>query len=246
MPLWLEKPPAIIIPKPPEIRRAMLPGIIPVFNTGRIISTPVSIGNVGAGAGPNPITLTTTAAIPAGATVVVCIGAGHSTTESHVTAVSDGTNTYSLGVASVWNSGSGALAEIWYKTNAAAVSSSATISITFSQAPQAFNTGIAAAYVTGVSTLDKTSANSLSSGTNTSSGSSGTLTVPTEVAFGWCYTPGTASTITEDANFTRLATQSNPNLDLAYDLTHATTALNYQPVQSIAGNSWNNCLVTFK
>lgn len=209
-------------------------------------STPVSLGIANATPGPNPLTLTTTAAIPAGATVVVCVGAGHTATETHVTGVSDGTNTYTFGGQAIWDGSSGAMAELWYKTNAAAVSSGATISATFNAAPQVFNTGIAAAYAANVNSLDKVNNNASPGGSTTpSSGSTGTLTSTAEVAFGWLYSPG-AATPTEDGNFTRLASlATNPATDLAYKLTNATTALNYQPTLS-ASQIWKCIIATFR
>jgi len=217
------------------------------------IGTPVSIGTGTASSGTT-LTMTTTGAIPSGSLALVSVSVIRSASVS-VSSVSDGTNSYSLARSSTWDSNTFVVNEIWYKENAAAVSSSATITVTVSGAMNSGDSQVAAAYVTGIitaSSLDKV--NSASSGvtstTTPASGSTGTLAQSNEIVFGVIggYTsPVAAPVITESSGFTLLSNQTSTTryfLHWGYRVVAATTAQNYQP--TVTAYLGGDVIATFK
>src|SRR4051794_36646602 len=91
------------------------------------LQTPVSIGSSAPSVGAvSAFTFTTTADIRAGDLVVVAVGCA-SGTSSFPASISDGTNTYTQVGIQTSGARNGSL---WYKENAAAVPSGATITIT--------------------------------------------------------------------------------------------------------------------
>lgn len=205
-----------------------------------VIGTPVSLGCALGVAASSSVTLTTTAAIPLGALVVVGVQVGFSTSQA-ISSVSDGTNTYSAAVSASWDA-TGALGTgLWQKPNAAAVSSSASLTATFSAAAVGGTNVpvICAAYVTGIQAttpLDKTNFGKFEPGTAYASGSTGTLSQVNEIAFGFVGASQNCTSVTEGSGFTTIS--PSPKLqgagnqwcgNLAYRMPAVTTAQNYQP-----------------
>lgn len=200
------------------------------------IGTPVSIGTVIA----NSITgaavaLTTTANIVSGDLVVVVIG-NSGASASTVSSASDGTNTYVKGKSQINGSGN-ADGELWYKENAAAVGSGATLTVSFTGSASN-GVAIAAARISGIvtaSSLDK-SAIGPGTGTTTPSASTGALTQATEIVIG--VVVSLDGVPTESANFTTISSISSPNtnanLDYGYDIVASTGSVTYQPTVSAA------------
>lgn len=203
------------------------------------LQAPVSIGTNSAAAGATSLTVATTGAIPAGSLAIVAIYIIKNSAIS-VSSVSDGTNTYALARTSTWDTNTFVTVELWYKANASAVGSGATVTATLSAATSSGDSLISTGYVIGALTaapLDKV--NSGSSGatpvTNTSSGSTGTLTITNEIALGLTggYTsPSAAVSFTEATGFTVFTNQASSTryfLHVGYQIVNATTALTYQP-----------------
>lgn len=240
----------------PALAGGILPFPGPGLPTGTpVITTPVSLGSaISSAATRSTWTLTTTAAIPGGSLVVIGIQAQKSSAIS-ISSVSDGTNTYTRAVGNAWEVGTALVTDLWYKENATAVGSGATITATFSVATDANPSIINAAYVTGTiasSSLDKSNSGLTNGATAYASGTTGTLTQANEVAFGFMgdYTGTSNPTVTEGSGFTNVNTTSQGsgnffNSRLSYQIVAATTALNYQPSTSV--NSFGKALIaTFK
>jgi hypothetical protein len=194
--LWLPERPAIIRsagaklsePERPQLMRGgLMPMVVPFIKPA--IGTPVSLGVAQGTGGSTSATMTTTAAIPAGALVVIGIMTGFAGSQT-ITSVSDGTNTYTRAAGGVWDATGAFVCDLWYKENASPVSSGATITANYSgTSVSGTNVPIfCAAYVTGVigaSSLDKTSSGKQLPGTAYASGSSGTLSQANEIVFGF-------------------------------------------------------------
>jgi hypothetical protein len=125
-----------------------------VFWEAPPIGTPTVFASAAASGASNQFTVTTTAAITVNNLAIVVISNQVATASNPITSVSDGTNTYTLarrvGTTSNWF-------EIWYKLNATAVASSATITapcgVTCSFGVHAWIAGI---QVSGITALDVT------------------------------------------------------------------------------------------
>lgn len=215
------------------------------------IGTPVSIGS-NEQSTISSLTMTTSGAIPAGSLALVFIEINKSTAIS-VSSVSDGTNSYTLARTSTWDVNTFVTYEIWYKANASAVGSGATITATLSAT--AGNTNlIAAAYVTGVLTsspLDKVNSGTTGcSGLSPNSGSTGTLTIANEIVFGGTggyVSPVTAAVISvESSGFTQLHNVVGSSTRFlnhtAYRIVNATTAQTYNP--TVGGSATASCFGT--
>lgn len=220
------------------------------------IGTPVSLGcQVGPGNAQTSTTLTTAAAIPSGTLAVVGVFTPFGVAGT-VSSVSDGTNSYTQAAHYTWDLANGGIYDLWYKANASAVSSSASLVVSYSTttSPSAQNPPvICAAYVSGVistSPLDKTAVNITNNGTAYSSTSTGTLSQTNEIAFAMLGSYNASHTITEGSGFTNInsGVQGVANWftgRMAYRITSATTALNYQPSTSV--NTYGGiALGTFK
>jgi hypothetical protein len=204
------------------------------------IGTPVSLGCALGSAGASSVTLTTTAAIPLGALVVAGVQVGFAATQT-ISSISDGANTYSAAVGATWDATGAFVTGLWQKANAAAVSTSASLTATFSAASSSGTNVpvICAAYVTGIQAttpLDKTASGKTEPGTAFASGSTGTLTQSNEIAFGFVGAYSNCTSVTEGSGFTTIS--PSPKLqgsgnqwcgNLASKTVAATTALNYQP-----------------
>lgn len=145
------------------------------------ISAPVSIGTNGAN------TLTTTANINAGDSVFVQIMFFNGAGVKSVSSVSDGTNSYIKLVGA--NDGSGGSAwgqEVWWKANATAVGSGATITVSWTGGNPT-NTTVNAATVTGLiaAPLDQNPAGVFNASTNTPTVPTGALAQSVELVLGF-------------------------------------------------------------
>ncbi len=212
----------------------MLPGIIPVFMSLGTppIGTPANLGSNVNSAGSTTVAFTSGSNIAAGDLVVVVVIAQGAS--NYASGVSDGTNTYTAAV-QVLNAAN-VTCEIWYKTNAAAVTTP-TITATF-PVSKTYRI-IGAARVTGANGgLDKTA-----SSTTGGSISSGTLTIAKEAVFG-AGCGNTANTYSESASFTNVWSYSNPNpaSGQGYDVVSSTGSVTYNPT----GCSFTTALATFK
>lgn len=257
----LYPPPQLWLPSRPAIVRAQSLNEIkkwktPVFlGSGAVAAAlfmdrgpftiPHSLGSVATvPTGGTSYTLTTTEAIPSGSTPFVAAGGFVGGAGANITGVSDGTNTYSRATADA-SATTGWGMELWYKLTAAVVATGATITVTFGNTPGgSIDVLVVAGYVLGPASIDKTNHGPINTGTAYASGSTGLLAVQTEVAIGvamgYASAGTTAATFTEGTGFTRILTNNGGGgasfpvtSDLAYQLTQATTALNYQPVSNI-------------
>lgn len=216
------------------------------------IGTPTSLGSNSSQSSTNStITITTSAAITAGnlAVAFFSFGSGGPT----VSSVSDGTNTYTLAVRQKSASGN-FTDEIWYKENASAVSSGATITATLSASTTGgFGFAAYAAQVSGIATsssLDKTA----SSNTNSTSPSvsTGTLSQSSEIVFASSSVNagGNTCAYTEASGFTnlfKLYSQSQEDCAVAYQIVSSTSSVTYNPSWSNSGgNGMETMVASFK
>lgn len=221
----------------------ILPSIAVPVSIGSRTTTAVIQSNVG---------LTTTAGIPGGALALVAVFAPSGSTNS-ITGVSDGTNTYTRAVQSVWDVGTDSWAELWYKENAVGISSGAVIVATYAAATNAQPSVISGAYVTGIlssTSLDTTNNGTTVSGTAYASGSTGTLAKANEIAIGFMGEYNASTTVTDGSGFININTTTQGsgaffNTKLSYQIVAATTALNYQPSTSVA-TFGKTLIATFK
>lgn len=218
-----------------------------------IIAAPTTLGSsLSSAAARSSWSLTTISAIPAGALVIVCTQALFNAAQT-ISSVSDGTNAYAAAVTNAYDAGTQLLSACWIKENAAAVSSGATITVTFSAATGAQPSIINAAYVTGTlsaSSLDKTNSGLTSGGTAYASGTTGVLAQTNEIAFGFVGMYNANASVTEGAGFTAVNTTSQGSggffqSKFSYQIVAATTALNYQPSANIA-TFGKTLIATFK
>lgn len=213
----------------------------------------VGIGSSSVSTGVSSQSITTTAAINTGDLVVVAIGVVQPSGIS-VSSVSDGTNTYTKAVGA-FNATTFLDTEIWYKANAAAVGSGATITATLSTGTSGSPGVMAAARAGGTSTvpLDKTNHTEYTTGSTLASGTTGTLTQAKEVVFGvaYLYNVSSQTTLTESSGFTNLLAYTQGvspfvAFNFAYQVVNATSALNYSPTPSQAVTGAGSNIATFK
>lgn len=212
----------------------------PVGNGTRTISGVVSSCNV-----------TTLAATVLGELLLASVQVvSNSPTNVTVSSVNDGTNAYTLAkriqdASNIYNN------ELWYKANAAAVGSSATITITFSATTNNNGCAAQAAHAKGYSATPLDVTASQSATTATPSVTTATLAQAAELAYGSSYITSTGSTpYTEASGFTNISNalavgNGNGNVSNAYRLTAATTAVTYAPTWN-ALNLTNTLIATFK
>lgn len=191
--------------------------------------------------------LTTTANIIAGSLVVLAVSVFNTT----VTAVSDGTNSYTQALGTEANSRYGAL---WYKANAQAVASGATVTITLGTAGKGMAAVMAQTSGFGATPFDTTGAgasNPTSGISNAPSVTTGTLSQTSEIIFG--VTSGGQSgapTYTESANFSPIGNAINTGGNeaycwLSYDIVSSKVAVTYAP--SLSGSiTWVATAAPFK
>lgn len=217
------------------------------------IGTPTSIGVnsfTGTVSGSS-ITFTTSAAIVAGNLAIIIIALGSNSTPT-VSSVSDGTNSYTKAVG-LNNGGNTVDCEIWYKENAAAVNSGATVTATLSAGMSGGSEGwviqgYQASGVATASSLDKTATSATNS--TTPSVSSGTLTQADEILFGASYNNNSSRTYTEASGFTNLLTPLGAigkSLGIGYKIVSSTASVSYAPTWDVsAGISMATILASFK
>jgi hypothetical protein len=215
------------------------------------IGTPASIGGIQGNSSGATVTFTTTANIASGDLVAVCILAEFSGTNVAISSVSDGTNTYSSAITQ-YNSTAHVLTAIYYKQNAAAVSSGATMTVTF--ASSGILSGASGFHVSGVlpsSSLDQTNFFSTNNGSSTTT--TGTLSQSNEIIAG-CATAIVAShalTYSGATGFTNAGNYIDGITDFGnaidYVKVASTTTVSYAPVW--AGSATPNtsaAVATFK
>lgn len=228
-----------------------MPGVIfqPFFLGGSKIGTPVGLGStIATRNGLTTLTFTTTGAIPAGALVVV--GAGDITgTADPVSSISDGTNSYSKASGGV--AAAACEAEIWYVANAAAVSSGATLTVTYSATLDTNCAYAAAFYVTGI--VQSSPVDTAPAVTSTGTISTGTLSQGKELVVGTAVVFGSTGTLTysEASGFTNIAALSlnsatNNAAGLGYQIVAATTSIAYAPTFTGAVTNRTNAEASFK
>lgn len=207
------------------------------------IVTPTSLGCAAGTAASGSVTLTTLAAIPSGSLVVVGVIVGFSTAQT-ITGVSDGTNSYTQAVHSSWDATGDVVVDTWYKPNASAVSSSASLTATFSSTSLGATNvpvicaAVVSAGIIAAAPLDKTNTGKTNNGTVYASGATATLSQANEIAFGFLGFYNASATVTEGSGFTSIVSTLNNggghwSANLAYQIVAATTALNYQPSTSV-------------
>ncbi len=173
------------------------------------IGTPVSLGTGCNNSGSTSFTFNTTSAIPAGSLSAISFASSFTGSAGVISAVSDGTNTYTVAERQT-NGGTSVTAEIWYKANASAVGSGATVTISFGGTSNGLCAG--GATITGITAtpLDKIA---VGPGTNTTSPtvSTGALSQANEIVL--CLMTGTsgASGITPDATFSTINNVNSAN-----------------------------------
>lgn len=203
------------------------------------ITNPVSLGTFTRGqvGATNQFTFTTTAAIPSGATAFVAVAFNGAGTPQTVSTVSDGTNSY---VKAVGQTNGTDDVELWYKLNASAVGSGATITITFTGTYGSSGYGTAsAAYATNVTgPVDKTAGQATTGTTPTIS--TGTLTVPRQIVIGVSYNDDSNPSFTEDSgngwtNTNLTGSAAGSRHALSYVIVNATTSKSWAPVWGASG-----------
>ena len=209
-----------------------------------VIGVPQSLGTGGAAPSCPSGTLTTTANILSGDLVIVSVGEANNS--AIVSTISDGTNSYTRAVTTLHGVARG---EIWYKANAAAVASGATITVTMSATATSCN--IQAARVSGIipsSPLDAAPAGN-NTATTTPTVASGTLAQANEILFGALW-DALGTTATESSGFTTITLQNATGVEgttmlLSYKIVAATTTVTYAPTIGTGTLQVTN-LVSFK
>ena len=217
------------------------------------IGTPVSLANaISTAAARTTFSFTTGTSIPAGALVVVAVQAGFAVAQT-ISSITDGTNSYSAFVTNAFDASTQLMGAVWYKENAAAVSSGATITATFSGSTIAQPTIVQVAYFTGIALASAIDASNTSTSVNTTtyaSGSSGALAQAKETVVGFVGMYNANATITESTGFSNIGTTAQGagsffQSRLSYTTVGTTTALNYQPSPSTA--TYGKCFIaTFR
>lgn len=214
----------------------------------RPTEAPTSLGHTTTNsAGRSSATLTTTAAIRAGNLVVIGVHIS-SANNVGVSSISDGTNTYTL-AGSEFGFGGNTKLSIYYKANAVAVGSGATITVTYTGASGGDTFQIETAQLNGYSILDQTSQ-------GTGALSSGTLASANEVLFGYAVNIVTGGgsgfgykgggefiTLSLSAANNQFGNDEASALD--YDLASRATSISYNPFW-VVPQSRGNALATFR
>lgn len=207
------------------------------------IGTPTSFGSASSSPAGTTMTLTTSANIVAGNLSVIIFGLNANNNFTTNT-VSDGTNSYTQ--AAVALNSTNTRVEIWYKENASAVGSGATVTATFSGSTGGANGGMGGIQVTGIisaSSLDKTATNTASSSPNCTA-TTATLSQTNEVLFGGGTAIGGPTGYVGATGFTNLILPNVSGVFLAgdYQKVAATTAVAFAQVWN-ASSVRNACAV---
>lgn len=217
------------------------------------IGTPTSLGsNKSEGSPVSNGSMTTTAAIVAGNLVVVVVSL-NSNNGITVSSISDGTNSYTKAISFIQSSVSDV--EIWYKANASAVGSSATITANFSGSSTGSFCGfaIAAAQITGIATTSPLDQHASNGGTtlSTITATTPSLSQANEIAIGACLDANSNLTYSGASGFTNLFNISNTsgpdgNTTVDYDIVSSTSAISYSPTWNTTNNRIAAVVATFE
>lgn len=185
---------------------------------------PVLLGTGEAASGSSTLTITTSAAIPAGAQVFVVVQYVKSTAIT-ISSISDATNSYSLLKTQAWDVNTFIAGDVWMKENAAAVASSATITVTFNTTTSNGESTAIAFYVngtqrqTGLSDVSASTTTGASGTTSPSSGATASLAQTHSLIIGaGCWLGGIASNpnvSAENNSFITIANKIGTNQRLA-------------------------------
>lgn len=217
-----------------------LPGMGPSFFFKPIapIGSPASLGTFGTGSNTTDTAkLTTTANINSGDLAVVCVLANSTGPSLTISSMSDGTNTYSKATSIFFGGGQFTSLNLWYKGNAAAVASGATITATYTSIIQ--TVVITAWNVKGLlsSPLDKTASGVGTTGATSATASTGTLSQANEIVAGCAGTYGSQA-YSGASGFTNINSRLfNYFAASDYDLVASTTSVSYTPTWASYANS---------
>jgi hypothetical protein len=203
------------------------------------IGTPVGIGSLNKDSSSAlTAVITTTGNIVSGDLVVIAVSCLLS---GSISSISDGTNSYALAGTAAASNGSGRV-EIWYKGNCTAVSSGASVTVTFSGSTQYVSAGIARVPNAKVAPLDK-SANGTALPVAT-----GVLSFADEVVFGAVGGFNFTGVSPESTGFTTIYTINNAGQvsgNFAYDAVGATTSVSYNPTVTGSGGNLVYAVASF-
>jgi hypothetical protein len=215
------------------------------------IGTPTSIGSNSNTGNVTSITITTSAAIVAGNLAIVGV-AFYNGNVVTISSVSDGTNTYSQALF-VTDATTNLTSALWYKANAAAVSSGASLVITFSFIVSNSFGGVfaAAAQVSGIamsSPLDSAGATGTAESVSSISVTTGTLAQASEILFGVSNVRTTGTTITDGyTNLYNSGVNANEYAGiLGYKIVSSTAAVTYNPSANSSTTYWASVNAPFK
>lgn len=224
--------------------------VVPPIPTGTAsIGTPVALGTRSISGVTTACNITTTAAIASGDLVIVVVQVASSPLRT-VSSVSDGTNTYAQAVGIT---GAGTYDnEIWYKANATAVGSAATITVSLSAATNNNGCAAEAFRVSGLTATPFDQSASQSATTASPSVTSGALAQPSELVIGATFITSTGGTPFTEANgyhtlVNALAVgNGNGNISVSYAFPNSTAPVSYSPAWSSGSLLVNTVLATFK
>ena len=216
-----------------------LPGMGPLLISSPI-GTPGSLGTAGSISSSTTQTLTTTANINSGDLALVCVTSTSSTASYTLSSLSDGTNSYSKATSIYFNGTQKLRLDLWYAPNAAAVSSGATITATFSAAVSEI--AMTAWHVSGLiaSPLDKVNSAAGATLSTTATTSTGTLSYPNEIVAGCAgsllSTTATYTVPSGFANINQIIENTNSFNGSDYDTVLGTGSVTYNPIWSVNGD----------
>ena len=225
--------------------QSVTPGVVP-------IGTPTVIASFGSGVvNVSSITTTTSAAIVSGDLVIIEVYMNASNAVD-VSSISDGTNSYSLAVREDNLAQTGNEVEIWYKANATAVGSGATITVDLSGSTGA-SSGIAivGAQVSGVLTSSPLDQTAGAQGTTAASltMTTSSLAKANEIAFGIAAIIG-PETYDGASGFNNLTSgetsAGNGEAWLDYKVVASMTGVTYAPTWATGSSRVTAAVATFK
>lgn len=192
------------------------------------IGTPVSLGVNGNTSGSTNLTITTTSAISSGDLAFVFVGVY---TNQVVSSVSDGTNSYTKAGAYSYNNGGYLNCELWYKSNCSAVSSGATITISYGGTASYWGAVAGKCTITpNPSVVDISPVWTGINGTSPSV-STGTLSNANELVLGCVYSWNTTAPTYPGAfsSLDSVTTSVNRFTGVAYDVVSSTGSVTFNP-----------------
>lgn len=227
---------------------ALFVGVIAlVWAQGALAAIVVTkLGTVGATASATTAVITTSAAVAAGDMEICIVGLINGDfSPTVISSASDGTNSMSA-VTGTLETSSSTYINMVAKYNASAVSSGATITITFLNSQG--NRMVGCYTVSGLTTTPADQSNiAQNAGSTTPSVATGTLAQAAEVVFGAVNVDG-SSTYTEASGFSTLdamAAGGIGTVHTAYEIVAATTAVTYAPTLGTS-REWSANIASFK